>query len=78
MKVYELLTINKELLQRIDIAGIKPEDYKYLDLYNEYTWRLAGGEKVTYIVAKLADKYRISERKDYNVFGKFWSEINSC
>lgn len=30
MKVYELLSFNKELLLKIHIAGLKVDDYKYL------------------------------------------------
>lgn len=78
MKVYELLTFNRELLKRFHSAGIKLEDYKYLDLYNEYTEAVARGEKVTYIVASLAGRYGISERQVYNLVGKFSQEVTYC
>ncbi|MDH6357252.1 hypothetical protein [Parabacteroides sp. PF5-9] len=78
MKIYELLTFNRELLKRIHIAGIKPEDYKYLDLFNEYDARLSSGEKVTYIVAILSEKFNISERKVYTLIAKFNNEIDCC
>lgn len=65
MKVYEVLTFNKELLKRIHTAGIRPDDYKYLDLFNEYRDRLAAGEKVTYIVACLSETHGVSERQIY-------------
>ncbi len=78
MKVYELLRFNRELLRRIHHAGIRPDDYKYADLYTEYQERLAGGEKVTYIVATLAMRYNVSERQVYNLIGKFGSEITYC
>lgn len=75
MKVYELLTFNKELLKRIHSAGLRADDYKYVDLYNEYIDRLNMGEKVTYIVAILSAKYSVSERQVYNVVQKFGREI---
>lgn len=78
MKVYELLTINRELLRRIHKAGLKPDDYKYADLYSEYEERISSGEKVTYIVACLAAKYGVSERQIYNLLGKFSKELNYC
>ena len=56
MKVHELLTFNRELLSRIHRAGIRPDDYRYADLYAEYEALAAAGEKVTYIVACLAAK----------------------
>lgn len=78
MKVYELLTFNKELLERIHSAGIKAEDYKYVELYEEYGERLANGEKVTYIVASLAIEYSVSERNVYNIINKLGQEIICC
>ena len=78
MKVYELLTFNKELLRKIHHAGIRPDDYKYADLYTEYEERIASGEKVTYIVATLAAEYGVSERQVYNLLGKFGRDINYC
>lgn len=78
MKVYELLTFNRELLRRIHRAGIRTDDYRYADLYAEYEQRLAAGEKVTYIVACLSAKYGVSERQVYNLLGKFGREVNYC
>lgn len=78
MKVYELLRFNKELLKRFHNVGIKPEDYKYIDLYSEYKELLSRGDKVTYIVLILAEKYKVSERQVYNVVGKFSKDIDYC
>lgn len=50
MKVYELLSFNKELLLKIHIAGLKVDDYKYVDLYSDYLQLKGAAEKVTYIV----------------------------
>ncbi|WP_418989158.1 hypothetical protein [Alistipes sp.] len=78
MKVHELLTFNRELLSRIHRAGIRPDDYRYADLYAEYEALAAAGEKVTYIVACLAAKYGVSERQIYNLLDKFGRDINYC
>lgn len=78
MKVYELLRFNRELLRRIHHAGIRPDDYKFADLYTEYEERISSGEKVTYIVATLATKYGVSERQIYNLLGKFGREVSYC
>lgn len=76
MKVFELLSFNRELLRRIHTAGIKPEDYKYVPLYEEFERMKANGDKVTYIVTVLSAKYEISERQVYNLLGRFGQEIN--
>lgn len=78
MKIYELLQFNKELLSRLCSAGIKPEDYKYADLFAEYERLNREGEKKTYIVATLAEKYGISERKVYSVINHLSQELDCC
>lgn len=74
MKVYEVLSFNKELLAKISAMGVRCEDCKYIDLYYEYLFLRAGGNKVTYIVATLSEKYRISERQVYVVIDRLGSD----
>lgn len=71
MKIFEILSFNKEILDRLDNFGIRPDDHKHLDLYNDYQAMKTQGEKVTYIVATLAERYNISERKVYDIVGRF-------
>ena len=52
------------------------EDVEYIDLFNEYLALVTQGEKVSYIVATLADKYTISERKVYDLIRRFKSDCN--
>ena len=78
MKLYELLDFNKELLKRLFCAGIKPEDYRYVDLFTDYEHLCQEGEKKTYIVAMLADKYGISERKVNSVINHLSQELDCC
>ena len=69
MKVFEILNFNREPLKRLQQAGIRIEDVEYIDLYNDYRVMLGGGEKVSYIVATLADRYHVSERtKESHLF----------
>ena len=56
MKVFEILNFNREPLKRLQQAGIRIEDVEYIDLYNDYRMMFGGGEKVSYIVAILADR----------------------
>jgi hypothetical protein len=65
MKVIDIVSFNRELLSKIRDAGIRLEDYMYIDMYNEFELMHGNGEKITYIVAVLAEKYSISERKIY-------------
>jgi len=76
MKVIEILNLNKELLKIFRKVGIRLDDVQYIDLYNEYRELLSKGNKVSYIVAVLADRYGISERKVYSLIKRFQSDCN--
>ena len=76
MKVIEILNLNKELLKKFQTAGIRMDDVQYIDLFNEYKALLTRGEKVSYIVAVLATKYDVSERKVYDLIRRFKSDCN--
>ncbi|GAB6394598.1 MAG: hypothetical protein GAN75_02095 [Bacteroidales bacterium] len=76
MKVIEILNFNRELLNRLLATGIRLEDSRYVELYNEYREMLQKGEKVTYIVASLAEKYGICERNVYYLVKRLNGECN--
>ncbi len=63
-----------ELLERLAGTGYKPDDYKYIDLYKEYEQMRRKGEKVTYCVAFLSARHGVSERKVYEILGRFKKE----
>lgn len=71
MTLFEILNFNKELLNRLCMVGFKPDDCRYIDLYNEYEQMKNAGEKVTYIVNFLSTKYDVSERKIYEIVKRF-------
>lgn len=77
MTIYEILSFNKELLHRLSDAGIKTGDYRYVDLFRDFTKMLREGNKTTYAVAVLSEKYAISERKVYNVIRYMSKDCNN-
>lgn len=76
MKIIDILKFNRELIKRLRSAGIRLEDEQFVDLYTDYTAMCRHGEKVSYIVAVLADRYGISERTVYSLVKRFSSECN--
>lgn len=76
MKVIEILKLNKGLLKTYREVGIRLDDVRYIDLYNDYSRLLADGEKVSYIVAVLAGKYHVCERKVYALIKRLQSDCN--
>ncbi|WP_455765774.1 hypothetical protein [Paraprevotella clara] len=76
MTLFEALKFNREPLEIIARLGGKPDDIRYIDLYSEYESMKNKGEKTTYIVLFLANKYSVCERKIYDVikrFGKYYT-----
>lgn len=78
MKVIEILKLNRELLKICRDVGIRMDDVQYIELYNDYNRLLAAGEKVSYIVAVLAGRYAVSERKVYALIKRLRSDCNPC
>lgn len=74
MKVFELINFNRELLEKLQDAGIRLDDVQYIDLYSDYMNMYRHGEKVSYIVAVLSEKYAVSERKVYGLLKRYQSD----
>lgn len=71
MKVIELVKFSTGMLKQLHEFGIKIDDYKYLELYEEYVRMRESHYKTTYVVAFLSDKYKLCERKVYKVIKHF-------
>ena len=74
MTVFEVLSFHKWLFRQLDDAGIKTEDFRFIDLYDDYRRLKREGNKKTYIVAVLAEKYGVSERAVYGVIRRLSEE----
>lgn len=74
MKIFEILNFHRELLTRLYASGVRLEDARYIDMYADYARMLADGNKVSYIVVVLSEKYGISERKVYSLIKRFQNE----
>ena len=51
--------------------GFKLDDCQYIALYKDYMDMQIGGGKKTWAVAKLSEKYHVSERKVYSLIKRF-------
>lgn len=76
MKYYEIIKIIAELSRYLHSISIRPQDYRYTNLYDEYLQMVKSGEKVSYIVFILSQKYGISERTVYNIINRFSADVN--
>ncbi|QFQ13063.1 hypothetical protein C7Y71_008535 [Pseudoprevotella muciniphila] len=77
MTLFEILNFQKESIDRLISVGFKPSDCRYVELYADYMKMQRQGEKMTYIVALLSDKYKVSERKVYNIIKKFKTDCTA-
>lgn len=71
MTLFEILNFNRELLKRLVSLGFKTDDCQYIELYRDYIRMRNSGDKVTYIVSFLAERYKVSERKVYSIIKRF-------
>lgn len=71
MKVVELIKFSGEMLKRLHDFGIKIDDYRYLQMYEDLQKMAEAGEKTTYAVAEICRKYHVGERTVYKVKKRF-------
>lgn len=76
MTVYEILKVNETFIQYVNKYLPSVQLLGYLELYQEYLDLKKQGEKVSYIVAILADKYKVTERTIYKVVKQFEQRVN--
>lgn len=78
MILYEGVKMYGSTLNYLTKMGYKHGDCKYIPLFEDYLLMKKEGDKVVYIVAALSDKYGVSERKIYDIIGRFSSSCNIC
>ena len=78
MKVADLVKFSGEMLKRLHDFGITTDDYRYLPLYDDFERMRSEGNKTTYIVAILSQRYGICERKVYKVVRRFAQDCQGC
>lgn len=77
MTIFEILKFNRELLEKLHKIRVRLDDTQYIDLFSEFNEMVLAGDKVSYAVAVLADKYSISERKVYSLVKRYKSDCNA-
>ena len=76
MNAYELLMLNRSILQVMDNVSLDVGDVKYIPVYQDYIRLLQAGHKKTYIMQYLSDEYSIAERTIYRIIDKFSNTVN--
>lgn len=71
MTYYEIIKLDKESIDRLISAGFRLEDCQYVALYEDYKRMHDDGNKKTYIVSVLHERYQVCERKVYDLIKQF-------
>ena len=74
MKVADLINFSGDMLKQLHSFGIRIDDYKYIELFKDYERMKSKGYKTVYVVAKLSERYSLSERLIYKVLRHFKSD----
>ena len=75
MKIIELVKINKKPMELMSKFGLKPSDYRFINLFEEYLEMKDKCTKYWYIITHLSEKYKISESSVKRLIRKFSSEV---
>ena len=78
MTVYEALKLCGGVIEKLEKAGVKPSDHKYVALFENYRRAKQRGEKISYIVACLAQQYNMSERNVYDVVKRLAADCKAA
>ena len=70
MKIYDIISFNRELLQKLSELNINSSDYQSADIYEQFLEQKEKGYKVSYITLKLAEKHKCSQRTIYSIIHK--------
>ena len=75
MKAYELLKVNMGMLQTLEKHSLSIVDTHHVPVIEEYIRLIEEGEKKTYVVQMLADRFGLGERTIYRMIDKLLVDI---
>lgn len=75
MTAAELIKINRKGMELMSEADLRTDDYRYVPMYDEYHRMRKDGEKVNYIIAHLAEAYRVSESSVKRIIKRLSKEV---
>lgn len=71
MNEYELLKCAESVCRKMADNGIKPEDVRYLPMYEDWKRLRKEGHKVRYISYYLSEQYGVGEATVYRIAKRF-------
>ena len=75
MKRADLILFNEEMMRKLRKAGVRPDDYKYADLYRDYMKMKETESSRKVVILSLAQNYNYTDRQVYNIIKHLEKEI---
>lgn len=75
MKRADLILFNEEIIRKMRKAGIRLDDYKYVNLYQDYIKLTKEGNRKKVVILTLVQKYDYTDRQVYNIIKHIKKEI---
>ena len=63
----DLILFNEEMMRKLRKAGVRPDDYKYADMYREYQRLMQTESSRKVIILSLAQRHGYTDRQVYNI-----------
>ncbi len=76
MTNYELLIMNKSMVEVLLANHININDVQNLQIYEQFTEMKKQGHKVSYITVFLADKYGMTDRGIYKIINRLNRQVS--
>ena len=77
MEAYKMLFLLRDFMKSMSELGIKMDDYKYIDLCEEYNELVSKGNKREYARAVLSRKYSVSESTVFRIITRMNKSIKT-
>lgn len=75
MEIAEIVRIGRELLKLLSENEVRVEDWKYLNMYDEYRRMRKNGVKYRFAVAELATLHHISRAKVERIISRLQKNV---
>lgn len=76
MKRADLVLFNEDVMRKLRKAGVRPDDYKYADLYRDYLALNQTAYSRKEVILTLAQKYGYTDRQVYNIIRHLEHKVN--
>lgn len=76
MTNYELLTMNRSMVEVLLANHININDVQNLQIFEQFMEMKQQGHKVSYITVFLADKYGMTDRGIYNIIKRLSRQVS--